>query len=210
MSVYNTIYSFVQANRVEVTCQPGTTIHNCYINYKGEGDRPWGSGGNILDAIERGVINYLNMHSQNVAYPQAHPYKKLPSKLEFREFALKDDFIFYYWFACKNNIAHLIQHYEEQAYRHGDIMLDSIKFIVVKAKETIENINAVMDNKYPAIYNLLIQPIVYYESLKTEKYENLIVVRDILAKSNDEYRKDFADRQERMLTIETEILKKDE
>lgn len=215
MSTYDTIYDFCKANRVEVTMgQNG--IYNCYINYQ-EGDRPWGNGTNILDAIDNGVVTYLRNQSSHRSYHPQQPRKQQEAQIyqptnvqplppdKLAHYLSFEGRIFWYWFARKYKKDHIITEYEQHAQDTHPSLLNTIRFIVDKAANTIENINTLLYEKIPAIHNIWIQAIVYYESFAAEKYENNKTIMDLVEKTSAQDREAFHRIQEQIAKIDEEI-----
>lgn len=198
-----TIYDFCANNRVEVIMQP-SGIYNCFINYK-EGDRPWGEGPNVLDAIENGVIMYLRYYSKRGFNSISSNKSVNIDPKELQKFFSTGGRIFWYYLAHKYEKKNIIAHYENEAMQENPDFVSTMRFLVQKAKETIEDINTKLYDRIPAINNIWIQCIVYYESFIMEKYENNKFIMDLLEKSPAEDKEAFNRLQKVMTDIDTEI-----
>lgn len=160
-----TIFEFCENNRVEVVYNKQGQ-HECYINFK-EGDKPWGIGVNALDAIDRGVNAYV--HKNNIINQNLTPEEQQKAVTKF----LSTEGLFaWYYFSKKYNKQTLINHYEHVASTINPLYLASLKFLYDKTVETLHNPKSVIKDDYESLNNVFIQSLVYYESLKNEKYEN--------------------------------------
>jgi hypothetical protein len=205
---FDNIYEFCANNRVESTMAPNG-VYNCYINYR-DGDRPWGSGKNVLDAIENGVVTFLRHHA-NRGFQQPQ-HKMLPASGvpalppdQLAHFLSYESFIFWYWFAVKYNKTAVIDQYEQQAQQKHPSLVNTIRFLVEKAEATIKDINTKLYEKIPAINNVWIQAIVYYESFIAEKYENNKIIMDMIEKNVPEDREAFHRIQKQIGKVDEEI-----
>ncbi len=184
-------------------------VYQCFINYN-QGDRPWGNGDNCLDAIEHGVVMYLR-HNSKRGFQQ--PAQQQPQQLSVKKFDPQEmgyffSFearIFWYYFAKKYNKERLIAHYEAEAMKANPDFVNSMRFLVEVATKTIDDINAKLYEKIPAIHNVWIQSIVYYESLLLERYENAQVIRDLISKTGEEDKQGFKGIQKTIAEIDKEI-----
>lgn len=209
MSMYETIYDFCKANRVEATMSP-TGVYNCYINYTDSDTRPWGTGTNVLDAIDNGVVNYIRHHSQRgfhqpqKAQQSASPNYQPKDLINFFNFEGR---IFWYWFARKYGKQNLINYYENEAKKANPDFLNQMKYLIEHAVKSIDDINTRLFNEFPAIHNIWIQSIVYYESFEREIYENNKKIMELIEKQKPEDRKAFQEIQKTIAKIDEEIQK---
>lgn len=191
-----TVYSFVQQNRVEVVFNRSGK-YDCYINFK-EGDKPWASASNALDAIDAAVTNYI----QSSRGPK-NIDKEENDKL--RLFLSRDALFIWYFYARKYDKKKIVSFYENLAsVTHGSY-LHILRLIFDKVNEAVDNPGLKLDDNYPALNNIFIQALVYHESLAKEKYETNKIIFDMHDKLKQEDKEAFDKIQDTIKKIETEI-----
>lgn len=179
-------------------------MHNCYINFK-EGDNPWASSDNALDAINDAVNNYVNsgLYAPNIATKQK--YDESNDALQL--FLSKDALFVWYFFARKYGKKKIIQHYETFAQQTNPRYLNIIRFIFDKVNEAVQDPTTTITPDYPALRNLFIMALVYYESLSLELYKNNAIIKKMIETSMPEDREAFDRIQETIGKVDTEIQK---
>lgn len=194
-----TLHDFVRQNKVEVTMDEHG-VYNCYINYR-KGDAAWGKGSNILEAIDVGVINFLK------ALETGKPSPEIRQKLseDLRLFLTKDALFIWYFYAKKYNIEKIVTHYEQMAQDKHPAYLEALRFIYDTVNAVIDNPELEIMKDYAAINNVFIQALVYYHSLKIEKYENNTLIRKMVDNLKPDDRDAFYRIQSTIETIDKEI-----
>lgn len=198
-----TIYDFVVQNRVEVTMNPDNS-YSCYINYK-PGDKPWGKGSNCLQAIDDAVVNYIN--SGTLPPPPLTAEQIQKENDAMRLFLSKDALFIWYFFARKYNMQNIINHYENIALNRNPHYLSSLRFLYTKVNEVIDDPTTKITPEYDAINNIFVQALVYYESLKMEKYNNNALIKGMISKLTKSDQIAFDKIQETIETVDNEIQK---
>lgn len=196
-----TVFEFCKEHRVEVI-MGRAGIYECWIDYQ-QGDRPWGTGTNCLDAIDNGVVNYLKIKAQQM--------QKTTGTIdidvsECTKFFSTEGLIFWYYFACKYNLPKYTEYYEKKCMEKGPGYKEIMQHITYNANETIKDINLIVHG-YPAVHNIFVQAIVYYESLKQDIFENAAVIRDLIKKTSERDQEGFYRIQNTIAEIDIEIQK---
>jgi hypothetical protein len=195
-----TLHDFIMNNRVEVTMDE-KGIYNCYINYK-EGDKPYGkSKSNCLEAIDAGVMNYMQFHNLQ---RNAQPVQQSAAD-ELRKFLTTEALFIWYFYARKYNITKIVNHYENLAQDTHPEYLNAIRFMYDTVNKAIDNPQLEIMKDYAAINNVFIQALVYYESLKIEKYETNSVINKLVKNLSAEDQDAFYKVQKTVELIDSEI-----
>ena len=198
-----TIYEFVQKHRTEVVFGPNG-YYECYIGYK-PGDEPWGTGPNILEALDNGVMNYLikvyKFEATTTMSPEAHQQRN--EKL--RDFLSKESLFIWYFFARKYKKDRIIKHYEDEAIKTNAEYLNVMRFLHDKIYETIENPKTTIIDDYSALNNIFIQALVFHESLEKELFTNNALIQKMRADLDEKAKETFDGLQSQIVDIEREI-----
>jgi hypothetical protein len=193
------IFQFSEQNRIEVTMN-NQGLYDCFINYE-HGDNAWGTGTHCLEAIEKGVVNFLKRQSQQ--YQQTIGNTPIDIKSITHFFSVEALF-FWYYFACKYNLEKIKQQYELQCDQEHPGYKNILQFITQSCEDTISDINITIHGT-PAVYNPFVQAVVYYESQKRELYENNKAIMDIINKQVESEREGFFTIQKKIVEVDEAI-----
>lgn len=200
-----TIYEFVQKHRTEVVFGPNG-YYECYVDYK-PGDNPWGTGPNILEALDNGVMNYMikvyKLNAVSTMTSESHQQKLE----ELKRFLSEESLFIWYFFARKHDKKRIIKHYEDEAIKTNPEFLNVMRFMHDKIYETIENPKTTIIDNYAALNNIFIQAIVFHESLEKELYSNNALIRKMRDELDEKARETFDGLQKQITEIESELQK---
>lgn len=172
-----TIYDFVKQHRVEVIVT-ASGVYNCYIDYE-PGNNPSGQGSNILEALDIGVANYLN-NMNPAAIQKVGPDQQQQASDALRKFLSKEALFVWYYFARKYNMDKIVGYYEDLANTTHPTYCNTLRFLYDTINKVMDDMKVEIVKDYPAISNIFVQALVYYESLKIEKYENNTFIKKML------------------------------
>lgn len=198
-----TIYDFVKKNRVEVTMDD-KGVYNCFINYK-PNDKPWGSGSNILDALDDGVVRY--MVNKLSIQPDNSKHEASADSKAIRKFLSHEALFIWYFFSRKYNIEKFVNYYEKLAEDTDLSYVNVLRFLYEVITQTIQDPSVEVVKDHPAIDNIFVQAMVYFESLMLEKYENNTLIKKLLDKIPEDNKEAFYKIQNTIELVHAEILK---
>jgi len=202
-----TIYEFCKANRVEVVFNKQGK-HECFINFQ-DGDRPYATANNALDAIDAGVANYLNKNSVPYKAPISATDIEKEESEKFRVFLSKEALFIWYFYAKKYEKQRIVDYYEYLADQTHPAYTNMLRYIYDKVNEAVENPTTKIHDNYPALNNIFIQALVYHESLEKERYENNKIIAEMQKSLKPEDKEVFMRIQKTIAQVQEEIQKVD-